>query len=47
MLEQLKGVIAPFTTPFRDNDSVDLAAIAAQVDWLIAEGVLHGLATGG
>jgi len=46
MLEQLKGVIAPFTTPFRDDDSVDLAAIAAQVDWLIAEGV-HGLAAGG
>jgi len=46
MLEQIKGVIAPFTTPFRDDDSVDRAAIAALVDWLIAEGV-HGLAAGG
>jgi 4-hydroxy-tetrahydrodipicolinate synthase len=46
MLDQLRGVIAPFTTPFRDDDSVELAAIAAQVDWLIGEGV-HGLAAGG
>ena len=46
MLDQLRGVIAPFTTPFRQDDSIELGAIAAQVDWLIAEGV-HGLAAGG
>ena len=46
MLDQLRGVVAPFTTPIRDDDSVDLGAIAAQVDWLISEGV-HGLAAGG
>ncbi len=46
MLDQLRGVIAPFTTPFREDDSVDLGAIAAQVEWLVAEGV-HGLAAGG
>jgi len=46
MLDDLKGVIAPFTTPFRDDDSVDLGAIEAQVDWLVANGV-HGLAAGG
>ena len=46
MLNDLRGVIAPFTTPFREDDSVDLDAIQAQVDWLLAEGV-HGLAAGG
>lgn len=46
MLQDMKGIIAPFTTPFREDDSIDMAAIGAQVDWLIAEGV-HGLAAGG
>ena len=46
MLERLRGVIAPFTTPFRNDDTLDLGAIQAQVDWLIANGV-HGLAAGG
>ena len=46
MLDELRGVIAPFTTPFREDDSVDLGAIQAQVDWLISNGV-HGLAAGG
>lgn len=45
-IEDLKGVVAPFTTPFRDDDSIDFDAIAAQVDWLIGNGV-HGLAAGG
>lgn len=46
MLDRLRGVVAPFTTPFRQDDSVDLDAVAAQVDWLIGQGV-HGLAAGG
>jgi len=46
MLEELKGVVAPFTTPFSEYDLVDYSAIGAQVDWLIAAGV-HGLAAGG
>ena len=46
MLDELKGIVAPFTTPFREDDTIDLSAIQAQVDWLIAEGV-HGLAAGG
>lgn len=46
MLDGLRGVIAPFTTPFNEDDSVELGAISAQVDWLVAEGV-HGLAAGG
>lgn len=46
MLEDLGGVIAPFTTPFTEDDSVELSAIPAQVDWLLSNGV-HGLAAGG
>ena len=46
MLEDLHGVIAPFTTPFNDKDEIELDAIGAQVDWLLSNGV-HGLAAGG
>lgn len=46
MVQDLQGVIAPFTTPFAEDDSLRLDAIAGQVDWLIGNGV-HGLAAGG
>lgn len=46
MLEDLRGVIAPFTTPFDAEGAIDFSAIGAQVDWLLANGV-HGLAAGG
>ena len=46
MLDDLSGVIAPFTTPFNDDDTIELGAIAAQVEWLLSNGV-HGLAAGG
>ena len=46
MLDSLQGVVAPFTTPFRDDGRVDFPSVAAQVDWLIENGV-HGLAAGG
>lgn len=46
MLEDLKGVISPFTTPFNEDDSIELGAIAAQVDWLLGNGS-QGLAAGG
>ncbi len=45
-IADLRGVVAPFTTPFRDDDSIDFEAIGAQVNWLIDNGV-HGLAAGG
>ncbi|MBM09966.1 MAG: dihydrodipicolinate synthase family protein [Magnetovibrio sp.] len=45
-MRKLKGIIAPFTTPFAENGSLDLALVPAQVDWLIGNGV-HGLAAGG
>lgn len=46
MLDQLRGVVAPFTTPFRDDGAIDLEAVSAQVDWLLDNGV-HGLAAAG
>ncbi|MFO7853754.1 MAG: dihydrodipicolinate synthase family protein [Paracoccaceae bacterium] len=45
-MDELKGVIAPFTTPFDEDDSIDFAAVGGQVDWLIGAGV-DGLAAGG
>ncbi len=42
----LRGVIAPFTTPFMESGALDLSLVPAQVDWLIENGV-HGLAAGG
>jgi len=45
-MSKLKGIIAPFTTPFKKNGEIDLNLIKPQVDWLIDNGV-HGLAAGG
>ncbi|MEL7464164.1 MAG: dihydrodipicolinate synthase family protein [Pseudomonadota bacterium] len=46
MLDDLVGVIAPFTTPFREDGSIDFSAVKPQIDWLIEEGA-HGVAAGG
>jgi len=45
-MSELRGVIAPFTTPFTEDDLIDLTLVKGQVDWLISNGV-HGLAAGG
>ena len=45
-MTDLKGIIAPFTTPFTQNGDIDLSLVKPQVDWLIDNGV-HGLAAGG
>ena len=45
-MTKLKGIIAPFTTPFSQDGSIDLSLVKPQVDWLIENGV-HGLAAGG
>lgn len=42
----LTGVIAPSTTPFDTSGNIDFEAAAAQIDWLIGEGV-RGVAVGG
>lgn len=46
MIDNLHGIVAPFTTPFREDGSIDFPLIQGQVDWLIEDGV-HGLAAGG
>ena len=46
MIENLYGIVAPFTTPFKADGAIDFSAIRPQVDWLIEHGV-HGLAAGG
>ncbi len=45
-MTKLKGVIAPFTTPFSEDGSLNFSLIKKQVDWLVDSGV-HGLAAGG
>ena len=46
MSTSLQGIIAPFTTPFTEQGTINLDLVQPQVDWLIANGV-HGLAAGG
>ena len=46
MLNDLRGVIPPATTPFTRDGDVDLQAMKDQVIWLIDQGV-HGIAVGG
>ena len=45
-MSELKGIIAPFTTPFTESGAINLDLVKDQVDWLIKNGV-HGLAAGG
>lgn len=45
-MSELRGIIAPFTTPFTEEGDIDLDLVPAQVDWLLQNGV-HGLAAGG
>lgn len=45
-MTDLKGIIAPFTTPFTQSGEINLSLVKPQVDWLIDNGV-HGLAAGG
>ena len=45
-MSELRGIIAPFTTPFTESGEIDLDLVPIQVDWLITNGV-HGLAAGG
>lgn len=45
-MSELRGIIAPFTTPFTEGGAVNLDLVQPQVEWLINNGV-HGLAAGG
>ena len=46
MIEQIKGIIPPMTTPFHKDGSIDEETFSADVDYLLQAGV-HGLAVGG
>ena len=46
MTSELRGIIAPATTPFGEDGEIDLDAVRRQCDWLVANGV-HGIAAGG
>ena len=46
MLDRLRGVIPPATTPFRENGDLDLDATVEEVRWLIEQGA-HGVVVGG
>jgi 4-hydroxy-tetrahydrodipicolinate synthase len=45
-MTELRGVIAPATTPFDDAGEIDFAAVRRQTGWLIDKGV-RGIAAGG
>ena len=45
-MSELKGIIAPFTTPFKESGEINFDLVKPQVDWLLENGV-HGLAAGG
>ncbi len=43
----LRGVIPPVVTPFDQSEEVDEAALRAEVNYLIEEAGVHGIAIGG
>lgn len=45
-MTELKGVIPPATTPFKQKGEIAFDAVGQQIDWLIANGA-HGVALGG
>jgi 4-hydroxy-tetrahydrodipicolinate synthase len=46
-MKKIYGIAPPMTTPFTEADEVDLEALKADVDYLISDAKVHGLAVGG
>ena len=46
-MEQIYGIVPPMVTPFREDDSLDEGAFRADVNVLIADAGVHGLAVTG
>lgn len=44
--EEIKGVIPPLVTPFRDDETIDEPALRLQVRYMMSKGV-HGIVAGG
>lgn len=46
-MEKLSGIIPPMTTPFTENDDIDLKLLKADTRYMIEKAKVHGLAVGG
>ena len=44
---KIHGIVPPMATPFKADESIDEAALSAEVAYLIEEAGVHGLAVGG
>ena len=44
---EIRGIVPPMATPFSADESVDEAALRAEIRYLIEEAAVHGLAVGG
>ena len=44
---EIRGIVPPMATPFAADESVDEAALRAEIRYLIEEAAVHGLAVGG
>ena len=47
MNDDIFGIVPPMVTPFDENEALDEAALQADVEYLISEAGVHGLAVGG
>ncbi len=47
MAQEIFGIMPPMVTPFDENEALDKAALVADVNYLIEDAKVHGLAVGG
>ncbi len=47
MHEHIRGIVPPMTTPFRDDETLDEAALRAETRYLVERAGVHGLAVTG
>ena len=44
---KIHGIVPPMVTPFGQDESVDLALLRAEIEYLISSACVHGIAVGG
>ena len=44
---RIEGIVPPMATPFAEDESIDEAALRAEVEYLISSAGVHGVAVGG